>query len=93
MSQAVLCTAGGRGSGNMSRIMRFKMERKSQVSKGDVVEIREGILPQAYYYVIEPAVAMSGNYPFRERLAKQEGTVKEIEETDRGYYVDVEFQD
>ena len=77
----------------MSRIMRFKMERKALVNKGDVVEIREGILPQAYYYVIEPAVAMSGNYAFRERLTNLKGTIKEIEETDRGFYVDVEFQE
>lgn len=77
----------------MSRIMRFKMERQGLVSRGDVVEIREGVLPQAYYYVIEPAVAMSGNYAFRERLTKLEGVVREIEETDRGFYVDVEFEE
>jgi hypothetical protein len=73
------------------REMEFKMERSGLVDIGQQVEIREGRLPYSYYYVVEPAVAMSGNYPFRERLEARVGTVKEILEKDTGTYLNVEF--
>ena len=72
---------------------RFKMEREGLVKPGDKVEITEGKLPRAYYYTISPAVAMSGNFPFRERLTSREGVVKEIEHNEKGYYVIVEFDE
>lgn len=75
------------------REMEFKMERTGLVEIGQRVEIREGKLPYSYYYVVEPAVAMSGNFPFRERLNAREGIVKAINETEKGYYVVVEFDE
>ena len=75
------------------RQMDFKMEREGLVQEGDRVNITEGVLPSSWYYVVEPAVAMSGNYPFRERLRSREGIVKEIKRTPRGFYVVVEFDE
>lgn len=75
------------------REMEFKMERANLVSEGDEVSITEGVLPSAYYYVINPAVAMSANYAFRERLKSDHGIVREIKHNDKGYYVVVEFDE
>lgn len=69
------------------------MERENLVQEGDEVTITEGVLPSAYYYTINPAVAMSGNYVFRERLKSRKGVVKEIKHNDKGYYVVVEFDE
>lgn len=72
--------------------MEFKMERPGQVAEGDTVTITESLLPSNYYYTINPAVAMSGNIPFRERLLAREGRVVSVVENTRGYYVTVEFE-
>ena len=79
--------------GKNMRQMDFKMERPGQVKEGDIVTVTEGVLPSNYYYTINPAVAMSGNIPFNERLQSQSGTVVSIEENERGYYVIVEFDE
>lgn len=75
------------------REMEFKMERQGLLEKGQKVTVTEGVLPSNYYYVIDPSLAMSGNYPFRERLMSQEGVVKEIIENARGFYVTVVFDE
>lgn len=69
------------------------MERPGQVKEGERVTVTEGVLPSNYYYTINPAVAMSGNIPFRERLKTDSGTVVSVEENERGYYVIVEFEE
>lgn len=53
----------------------------------------EGLLPSNYYYIIDPALAMSANIPFRDRLLSREGVVSDIVENARGYYVTVEFDE
>lgn len=75
------------------RKMEFKMERPGLLKEGDHVTVTEGKLPSNYYYTIDPSLAMSGNYPFRERLLATEGDVISIVENERGYYVTVAFNE
>lgn len=75
------------------REMEFKMERQGLIEVGQNVEISEGIVGANYYYTIIPAVAMSGNYRYNERLSAKSGVVKDIEQTPRGYFVIVEFDE
>jgi len=78
----------------LARTMEFKMERPGLVTTGQEVDIREGNLPNSvFYYVIEPAVAMSGNFPLGERLFARKGTVTDIKENARGFYVTVAFEE
>lgn len=75
------------------RIEEFKMERQNLVKAGDRVTITERNTIAFYYYIIVPAVAMSGNFPFGKRIRSTEGTVKEIRHNEKGYFVDVEFDE
>lgn len=73
------------------REMEFKMERPGLLKAGDFVTVTEGVLPSSYYYTIDPSLAMSGNFPFNERLMEREGEVVEVIENDRGFYVKARF--
>ena len=73
------------------REMEFKMEREGLLKEGQKVRITEGVLPSNYYYTIDPSLAMSGNYPFSDRLLEREGVVTAIRELERGFYVTVRF--
>ena len=75
----------------MAREMTFKMERPGLLNEGDHVTVTEGVLPSNYYYTIDPSLAMSGNFPFRERMLEREGVVTKVEENARGYYVTAVF--
>ncbi len=75
----------------MAREMVFKMERPGLLKEGDKVTVTEGVLPSNYYYTIDPSLAMSGNFPFRERMLEREGIVTKVEENARGYYVTAVF--
>ncbi|MBD5522735.1 MAG: hypothetical protein HDR03_16190 [Lachnospiraceae bacterium] len=71
--------------------MEFKMERPGLLKEGDHITVTEGVLPSSYYYTIDPSLAMSGNFPFNERMLEREGEVVEIIENDRGFYVKARF--
>ncbi len=73
------------------RQMEFKMERPGLLSEGQDVTVTEGVLPTSYYYTIDPSLAMSKNFEFRERLKSRKGVVANIEERPGGYYVTVDF--
>ena len=73
--------------------MEFKMERPGLLKEGDRVTVTEGVLPSNYYYTIDPSLAMSANYPFRERMLAREGVVTAIVENPRGFYVTAEFEE
>ena len=75
------------------RRMEFKMERQGLLAVGQEVTVTEGLLPSNYYYTIDPSLAMSGNVPFRYRLKSRSGTVVDIEENPRGFYVKVDFDE
>lgn len=71
----------------------FKMERTGLLNVGDVLPITEGKLPNSYYYTLGKAYAMSANYVVSERIKSQEGTVVDVKETPKGYFVTVEFDE
>jgi hypothetical protein len=75
------------------RSMEFKMERQGLLTAGQEVEVTESALPTSYYYTIQPMIAMSRNYQAYERLKSRSGIVRDIRETERGFYTDVEFDE
>lgn len=79
--------------GNVMRQMEFKMERQGLTKVGDRLSVTEGKLPMSYYYTLEHAIAMSGNYEVSERLKSTEGVVVDIKETEKGFFVTMEFDE
>lgn len=75
------------------RTMEFKMERQGLTKVGDRLKVTEGKLPTSYYYTIEHAIAMSGNYAVSERLQSREGVVIDVKETEKGFFVTMEFDE
>lgn len=76
------------------RLEKFKMERQDLVQEGQQVEITErSPNTNLFTYVVEPAVAMSGIYKNSERIKSTSGVIKEIQHTDRGYYLVVGFDE
>ncbi len=73
--------------------MEFKMERPGLLKEGDTITVTEGVLPSNYYYTIDPSLAMSGNYPFNQRMLASEGKVTKVEENARGFYVTAVFEE
>lgn len=71
----------------------FKMERTGLLEIGDVLPVTEGKLPNSYYYTLGKAYAMSANYSVSERIKSEKGTVVDVKETPKGYFVTVEFDE
>ena len=71
----------------------FKMERTGLLEIGDVLPITEGKLPNSYYYTLGKAYAMSANYVVSQRIKSRVGTVVDVKETPKGYFVTVEFDE
>lgn len=73
--------------GGSMREELFKMERKGLVTEGQEVEISERVNGSLYSYLVEPSVAMSGIYRSNQRIKSKKGVIREIRETDRGFYL------
>ena len=69
------------------------MKRPGLTKVGDHLKVTESKLPTSYYYTIEHAIAMSGNYVVSERLKSREGDVVDVRETEKGYFVTMEFDE
>ena len=77
----------------MKRSMEFKMERQGLLEIGQKITVTEGILPSNYYYTIDPSLAMSGNFPFKQRMMARDGVVTDIQQKPKGFYVTCEFEE
>ena len=75
------------------RQMEFKMERPGLTKVGDRLSVTEGKLPTSYYYTIEHGIALYGDYAVSERLKTREGVVVDVKETEKGYFVTMEFDE
>ena len=72
---------------------QFKMERKGLVEEGQEVRVTERANGSLYSYIVEPSVAMSGIYRSNQRIKSTTGMIREIRETERGFYLIVEFEE
>lgn len=74
------------------RLEPFTMERDI-LNVGEEVTVTESKLPRAWYYTIEPAAAMSGNYGPSERIRSQKGIIRKKELSGTTWTITVEFDE
>lgn len=74
------------------RTEEFKMERLGNIEVGQTVNIAERSTTAFYYYIITPALAMSGNYSLGQRIKSTTGVVSDIREDARGWFAYVDFE-
>ena len=81
----------------MKIIDTFRMERPDLIKVGDEVTVTEymnqTMQGQMYSYIINPAVAMSGFVPAREKINILKGIVKEVKSEESYWTISVEFED
>lgn len=75
------------------REMEFTIENREALKIGQEVGVSEGVLPSSYYYMIEHAIGMSGNFKSTERLKSTKGIVKELKETEKFHVAVLEFNE
>lgn len=76
-----------------TRLMEFTIENKESLKIGQEVSVTESKLPTSYYYTIEHALGMSGNFVSTERLKTRNGKVVEIKETPKFNVAVLEFNE
>lgn len=75
------------------RTMEFTIEDIAAFKIGQELSVTESKLPTSYYYTIEHALGMSGNFKNAERLKTRKGTVVEVKETPRFHVAVLEFDE
>lgn len=75
------------------RTMEFTVENLSAIEVGRELGVIEGVLPSAYYYMLEDALGMSGNFNSRERLKSKSGKVVELKKTPKFNIAVLEFDE
>ncbi len=75
------------------RTMEFTVENLKAMEVGQVLGVTEGILPSSYYYTLEHALGMSGNFNARERLKSKSGRVIELKKTPKFNIAVLEFDE
>lgn len=79
------------------RQIEFKMEREGLLNVGDDVEVEEEQLltlqGMMAYYTIIPALAMSNNIPYTDKLNNFKGKVVKIVPNESASFVTVEFEE
>ena len=70
----------------------FTMERDI-LQVGEEVTVTESKLPRAWYYTVEPAAAMSGNFGPSERIQSRKGIVRKKELSGTTWTVTIEFDE
>ena len=75
------------------RTMEFTVEKLNAMEVGQELGVTEGILPSSYYYTLEHALGMRGNFSSRERLKSKSGKVVELKKTPKFNIAVLEFDE